>query len=114
MNGSLSRVLQHEDIQKEIWRAGKLCFFIWLMVIRLFLFYENLIELLLIVYVIEMCPALKNLKNGDMKMKVGMEFSLERMVGEIIYTVTEGVAPTSAPALAAPKLVSSWSSHDTL
>lgn len=85
----LSRVLQHEDLQRELWKSGEVCFLIWLGVIRLFLLYEKLIELLFMIYVFAIYPSIENIlrtknktkQTGDVEMKSGMEFSLEIVVG---------------------------------
>lgn len=58
-NSYISRALQQEDMQSELWRVGKVCFLIWLVLIRLFPLFETLIELLFVIYVFAMCPYIK-------------------------------------------------------
>lgn len=68
----LSRVLQQEDMQRELWKDGKVCFWIWLVVIRLFLLYEKLFELLFMIYVFSMCSSMKNSLSKSNKTKLAM------------------------------------------
>lgn len=58
-NSYISRALQQEGMQRELWKVGKVCFLIWLVLIRLFPLFEKLIELLFMIYVFAMCPYIK-------------------------------------------------------